>query len=241
MFELKSCHCPTCGMEIRESLTDGQEYRCSSCQKRYSVLSDSNTGKVALVLFEESKLEEPLYLPRGSLRATTTILLAGCCWILIVRDEEVPSYLLSLLLTVIGYYFGFRKKEAMVRGRMYDASAKITNPLFLPSGIIRVFLMIGFLVTGILLWVRGRLSDLTYLEFFLILAGFAGGYLFARFLSNFEEVPTAYNFLLHLKGLVLLASVFSLVFMLLTLHYQEYAYPALICACVISFYFGSRS
>lgn len=241
MFEMKSCHCPTCGAEIREELTDGQEYRCTSCQKRFVVLRDKHTEKVGLVLLEESKLEEPLYLPRGSLRAITTILLAVCCWILIFLNQDVPSYLLSLLLTVIGYYFGFRKKEAMVRGRMYDAAAKIEDPLFLPSGYIRVFLIFGFLIAAGVLWFRGRLGDLSFLEFFLILAGFTGGYIFARLLVNFEDVPGVYNSLLHLKGLFLLGSVFALAVMLLTRHYQQNAYPALGCACIISFYFGSRS
>lgn len=241
MFELKTCHCPACGVEIRGSLSDGQEYQCTSCHKKYSVLIDKHTGKIGLVPLEESKLEEPLYLPRGSLRAITTILLAGCCWILIFIDQDVPSYLLGLLLTVIGYYFGFRKKEAMVRGRMYDAAAKIENPLFLPSGYIRVFLIAGFLVAAGVLWFRGRLGDIAYLEFFLILAGFTAGYIFARLMVNVEEVIAVYNFLLHLKGLVLLASVFTLAVMLLTRHYQHNPYPPLVCACIISFYFGSRS
>ena len=241
MFELQSCHCPTCGVEIRGSIEDGQEYQCTSCHKKYIVLADKQTDKIGLVLLEESKIEEPLYLPRGSLRAITTILLAGCCWILIFINQDVPSYLLSLLLTVIGYYFGFRKKEAMVRGRMYDAAAKIENPLFLPAGYIRVFLIAGFLVSAGILWARGQLGDLTYLEFFLILAGFTGGYIFARLLVNLEDVPAVYNSLLHLKGLILLGSAFALAVMLLTLHYQQNAYPPLVCACVISFYFGSRS
>lgn len=241
MFEMKSFHCPVCGTEIREELTDGQEYRCTSCQKRFVVLRDEHAEKIGLIPLEESKLEEPLYLPRGSLRATTTLTLAGCCWILIFLDRYIPGYLLSLLLTIIGYYFGFRKKEAMVRGRLYDAAAKTENPLFLPSGFIRFFLIAGFAIAGGILLARGRLVNFTYLEFFLILAGLIGGYLCARFLTHFENVPAVYNLFLHLKGLILLGSVLALAVLLLTLRYQEYAYFSLTCACLISFYYGSRS
>jgi DNA-directed RNA polymerase subunit RPC12/RpoP len=241
MFEMKTYHCPACGTEIRDSLTDGQEYRCPSCQKKYLVLADPHSEKIGLVPLEVSKAEEPLYLPRGSLRAITTMTLAVCCWVLIFLDRPVPGYLFSLLLTIIGYYFGFRRKEAMVRGRLYDAAAKVENPLFLPSGFIRFFLIAGFVVAGGVLLARGKLTDLTYLEFFLILAGLIGGYLFGRFMAHMENATAIYNLFLHLKGLILLGSVITLVILLLTLRYQDYAYLSLACACLISFYYGSRS
>lgn len=33
MFELKVYRCPNCGAEIRDELSDGQEYDCFNCRR----------------------------------------------------------------------------------------------------------------------------------------------------------------------------------------------------------------
>lgn len=51
---------------------------------------------------------EPLNLPKGSIRSFVTLTMALSCWALVVTGRPVPAWLFSLILTVIGYYFGFR-------------------------------------------------------------------------------------------------------------------------------------
>ena len=240
MFELVTYKCPSCDCEIRETIEDENQINCSYCKNSYTVMFDANTQKAALIPIDEKNLPEPLYLPRGSIRAVSTLTVAFSCWILIIKGRDVPNYLLGLLLTVIGYYFGFRKKLKTAQSKIFDASAKKTEPLFLPAGFIRFLLIAGFLISGIILYVRYQLFEEKYLEFFAILLGLIIGYLFARSTRNIQNTRTLIG-INHIKGvLVLFASVY-LAWLLFTGQYLSLPYIALAMACLVSFYFGSRS
>jgi hypothetical protein len=159
---------------------------------------------------------------------------------LIVMGREVPGYLLSLLLTIIGYYFGFRKKIETAESRILDATAKEEEPLFLPHGFIRVVLILGFVISGIVLLAKGKLTELDYLEFFVVLLGLIAGYMFARVFSDYQGTPL-YIFFNHLKGAVVLAAAGYLAYLLLSGNRGSSDYVAMTLSAVMSFYFGSRS
>jgi hypothetical protein len=240
MFELKAYRCPNCGAEIREELTDGQQFDCLNCRRAFRVLLDESTEKVGFVPLDTVVVREPLNLPRGSVRAIATLATAGCCWILIFANAAVPGYLLSLLLTVIGYYFGFRKKLKRAQSRILDASSRAQEPLNLPGGSIRMVLILGFAVCAVVLWARRQIADSAYLEFFIVLAGLVAGYFFARIFSGTIGSSMG-NLINHAKGVLVLVATVALAALLLGGLYTDQPQLGLTLACMISFYFGSRS
>ena len=240
MFELVSYRCPDCGAEISAKLRDGQQYDCLNCRRSFRVLLDESTDKVGFVPLDTTVVQEPLNLPQGSVRAIATLGSAGCCWALIVADQPVPGYLLSLLLTIIGYYFGFRRKFRNAQSRILDASARTQEPLNLPGGSIRLLLIFGFVVSAVILGLRKHLVNPVYLEFFIILAGLVGGYFFARIFAGTVSATLA-STINHAKGALVLLATFALAVMLGTGYHVEQPHLGLALACAVSFYFGSRS
>jgi hypothetical protein len=156
-----------------------------------------------------------------------------------ISDQPVPLYLLNLLLAIIGYYFGFRQKTAIAENRASDTYAKTPEPLYLPGGSIRMILVVGFILCGVLICIRGKLTDLAHLEFFVLLAGLVAGYFFSRTFRMADAA--AYSRFNHLKGLIVLVATGWLAVGLLSGAFQEHPHIGLIPACIITFYFGSRS
>jgi hypothetical protein len=240
MFSLKFYRCPACRAEIRQRLEDKEEVSCAGCRRKYRIMLDETSGKAAFVEVTNKIVPEPLYLPRGSIRAGATLSLAVASWILMIGGAPVPDYLFSLLLTVLGYYFGFRKKAKEARSRIFDAAARAKEPLFLPAGVIRLFLIAGFVISGVVVYRKGDFSKLGHLQFFAILAGLVLGYLFAKIFSGLRGTA-AHNVVNHVKGLIVLGSAVGLVWLLLTGQYVQHQQVSLMLACAVSFYFGSRS
>ena len=187
----------------------------------------------------ETTIQEPLGMPKGSIRAIATLVTAGCSWGLLFTGGPVPDYVLDLLLTIIGYYFGFRQKVHDTGGRVSDASVKASEPLGLPGGTIRMMLIAGFGISAAILFARGQLGSSAYAEFFLILAGLIAGYFFSRSSAGIagSRADRAIN---HAKGVIVLIATVQLAVLLLRGH-AEQSHLGLTMACIISFYFGSRS
>lgn len=240
MFELATYRCPDCSTEIRDRLSDGQQFDCLHCRHSFRILLDESSKSVGFIPLSDAVIQEPLHLPRGSIRAMVTLATAGSCWVLMLGGGVVPGYLLSLLLTIIGYYFGFRQKLRNAAGRILDPSARAAEPLHLPGGTIRLFLVLGFAVCGAVVYARGQLTDPAYLEFFVVLTGLVAGYFFARFFAGAVGAGTQ-NLLNHVKGVLVLAAAVILAALLLSGLHMDRPRLALTLAAAVSFYFGSRS
>jgi hypothetical protein len=238
VFEKPEYKCPKCELAVGEDLARVEEFTCSGCGGFFTVSVDEK-GHVALFEAEESaRYPEPLWIPRGSVRAFCSLLLAGCSWYMMFAGEDLPTYLLTLLLAVISYYFGFRVKVKAAGSHIYDPAAEETDPLHLPGGCIRGLLTIGFTVAAAVLAVQGRLEDRRYVEFFVILAGLIIGHFFSRALQR-----TSGGFQAnvgHLKAVAVIACTVVLVALLVGGGAAGHMGPLLLVAGV-SFYFGSRS
>jgi hypothetical protein len=242
MYEKDMLLCPDCGHEAPRQLHDRNRFACPACHSRFKVIDDDETGRPALIDDHLSDLPEPLGLPRGSVRAIVSLATALACWLLVLVGQDVPAYLLSLLLTIIGYYFGFRADARMPEGQIYTQASQ--RPLFVPRGGIRRFLIAGLVVAGIVLLIRGRMADVKYLQFFLILTGLVAGYAFARVFALIDT-RAIHIMSAHAKGLAVLAVTAWLLVLLATgactdTVGSEALTPIMLCA-VISFYFGSRT
>jgi hypothetical protein len=231
--------CPTCRTEIQGKVADGEQVSCTACHRRYRIAHSSFSGKTSLIPMDMAAVAQPLGLPRGSIRALITLMVAGACWALMIGGQRVPHYLLNLLLAIIAYYFGFRQRSGPVPGPGGDAYAKSPEPLHLPGGSIRMILILGFAVSGFLMLIRGGMADLAHAEFFLLLAGLVAGYFFARLFRTTDAAT--YSRFNHLRGIAALVAAGWLAVSLLSGTYVAQPHTGLIPACIITFYFGSRS
>lgn len=233
--------CPKCGTLLDGVADDGAQVSCPACHRSFQLLIDEASGEMVLLALGAGKAKpEPLFLPKGSVRATVTITCAVSCWYLIFTDQNVPTHLFGLLLAIIGYYFGFRQRVQAGDERAFAVSKAKEEPLFLPRGFIRLFLIVGFAASAVTLYARGRLGELEYLEFGVILAGLIVGHLFAKLLSGcgarLVEIIVD-----QIKGLLAIAAAGTLAYLIASGAHEESARLALLCSAAITFYFGSRS
>jgi DNA-directed RNA polymerase subunit RPC12/RpoP/peptidoglycan/LPS O-acetylase OafA/YrhL len=241
ILETVKVDCPRCGAEIRASAAEKNNLTCFCCGRKILVRDRVGEKGVHKVL----NIHEPLLLPKGSIRALVTLILAISCWCLILRNKIVPSYLFSLILTITAYYFASRKQQTdpslSTIKRRDDEIGYQDLPLYLPSGVIRFFLISGFVLTGLMSFSQGRLTNLEYLEFFVILTGFIIGYIFSKITAGFAGYA-GYNIMNHIKGaVVLIASITVAGLLLSNPSGQNIEYFRLGMCCLISFYFGSKS
>jgi len=234
-------HCPHCGERAPTRMEDRTQYACPRCRRRYRVLVDAEADDVAL--FEQAAAAgvPPLGLPRGSIRAAVALAMLATAVLLAVVRGTVPASLLSLLLAVLGFYWGFRTKAAALSDRVYDPAARRDQPLHLPGGAIRRLLVAGVLLMGMVLLGRGGLNDNQALEFFVVMAGLIAGHFFARLIGRINE-PGLRAAVEHVKGAaaLLMAAVVALLFLTGADRSLHPITMGLLCA-TISFYFGSRS
>jgi hypothetical protein len=238
--------CPTCGVETAKTLEEEDFFVCDHCATRFSVMVDPETGKIGLVEPMTTKRVHPLWLPKGSIRAITALAVTGTCWYLLLigaSGDRLPSALLSLALTIVGYYFGFRARAKAAEGSIYDARERLAAPLFLPGGWIRAVLMIGFAASALVAGLRGGLRETELLGFFVILAGLMAGHLVGRTLNRAVGVAewAIFN---HVKGLIVLAVTALLVFQVIRAAHTPGAetktLQIIILCSLVSFYYGSR-
>lgn len=233
--------CPVCNQTISEELLDRREYVCESCTTRFDVLVEDTTQRVALLAPPAPHTAEPLYLPRGSVRAMVALALSGTGWIMVATDQALPAGLLSLTLTVIGFYFGLRAKSESTRDRIFDPAVPKDLPLFMPANVIRVVLIAGFAITAVVLWQRGDIHRPAVLEFFMILLGLLGGYVITR-LSRPLKQTRLYEIYRHFRALGVLGATLALAILGLAGQWAEPPAPAVVVlSMIVSFYFGSRS
>ena len=231
--------CPACATTFAQPLAEGATVTCGECQGTYRVIFGDDRDAVIFVENNVTLPIEPLFLPAGSIRALVALMLAGVCWFLIAAGREVHTALLSLILTVIAYYFGYRSQTAATGGVGLDARYQGRRPLFLPDGAIRNLLALGFTITGAVLYLRGMLAGV-YAEFYVILAGLILGHFAGRALGVIRS-RTLLALCGHVKGLGVLAVVAVLAYAFLTGLDQEYPSVLVAGTCgLVSFYFGAR-
>ncbi len=94
-----------------------------------------------------------LGLPSGSIRALLAIVVFATVLglLALAPTREVPDYLRDLLFIIMGHYFASRRRAGQ------DAEPG-PSPLYLPSGSIRLLLILGCVGVGVLLYTRGQLT-----------------------------------------------------------------------------------
>ena len=233
--------CPICGLVVHKVFAEKDAYTCPDCNTAFTVMVEPDTGRTAFFAPPARAVPHPLYLPRGSIRALVALGLSGACWLLMLTGREAPGALLSLLLTVIGFYFGFRTRTDTGRDRIFDASVHRAQPLSLPAGLIRSVLFVGFAIAAVVLYSRGQLAAPALAEFFAILFALIVGRLFGKVIAKAQSADLR-AMVGHLKGIVVLAAAVLVAILLVSGRGDQSHSLLLIVLCaIISFYFGSRT
>ncbi len=244
MFEIESSYmqCPRCSYRLHGSLKHGEAFACPGCRTEYDVLIGAQEGQAALLEKVESEAVLPLHLPRGSVRALIALSLLGSACFVAVTRGQVPESLLSLLLTIIGFYFGFRNAASARADRVHDPHFQREEPLFLPAGVIRKLMILAVAIMGIALSIQNPFwENQTYLSFFFSIAGLIIGHLFEKWISpGFSRSAGA--MFKHLKALACLAVAGVLAVLFVSGGHEQTPGLIVFLLCgVVSFYYGSRS
>jgi hypothetical protein len=192
--------------------------------------------------------------PAGSVRALMALIVFGCLWAFLVLrpDQEVPEYLRDLLFIILGHYFA-------VRGRQEPAQEAGPPPLYLPRGSVRLILVGGFIITGVLLYRQGRLLEIgrnpavvTLFLVFGFMLGVTVQQIWSRLAGTGRPLP---RLLEDTRALISLAAAIFLVVLVWDQFAPDLIHLGLsridlglgkiglphVAAAVVGFYFGSRS
>ena len=93
--------CKACAARVDQ--VEGNAYQCLNCGALYTLIKADDETPVGFI----PKKREPLNLPRGSVRALTTIALSFTFLYQIYLYQNADLLLMQLLLTVIFYYHKF--------------------------------------------------------------------------------------------------------------------------------------
>jgi hypothetical protein len=194
-----------------------------------------------------------LGLPAGSIRALMALIVFGCLWAFVVLhpDQEVPDYLRDVLFIILGHYFA-------TRGRQATEAEAGPPPLFLPAGTVRFLLVAGFVATGVVLHLQGRLLAISrnpaVVTLFLAL-GFILGVVVQQVWRKVTGGRRPPRFVEDVRALVSLAATVFLVVLIWDRFAPQASQWGLdqrdlglgkirlpqLAAAVVGFYFGSRS
>jgi len=198
----------------------------------------------------------PLWLPPGSVRALMSLFVVFVtCWLL-VRGEELPLAVSEALLTVLAYYFATRAHvKAMEAARAREAGGgeldaiagddaeAPANPLYLPTGSIRVLIILAFVgVAAYLVYSGGSRKLLSATTLLLVFAFFAGQVVKWAVRQRSRGKPKQpVGMFEHIKAGLGLAIGLAFVALYVTGYYTD-APPQVhkFFLALIIFYFGSR-
>lgn len=122
----------------------------------------------------------PLNLPVGSVRALITLAVLGTVWAQLARSLPVNDVLQNTLLLVLGYFFGAHATGKMAPAdgfaRKLEGEDDPHSPLYLPSGTIRLLIVVGFGAVAFKLFQDGKVHSQEDLPpVFTLVASFLGG------------------------------------------------------------------
>lgn len=201
-------------------------------------------------------LRHALGLPAGSVRALLGFMVMGLVWTLMVLGMEVPLYLQYLMFMILGHYFAARRPAQAI-------DVREPAPLYLPRGVIRAVIFLGFAGVIAALYVKhsDNLEDLVrdlrddrgrkqFLPLLLVTAFFLG-VLVSKVARRFESQRSARHWLQDVEAwLALLAVLLLTLEVLLQLVInptlppeRQIVLPHMenVLASIVGFYFGARS
>ncbi|MHA1990970.1 MAG: hypothetical protein ACW981_17875 [Candidatus Hodarchaeales archaeon] len=191
----------------------------------------------------------PLGLPRGTVRATVTLLFLFSTAYLILFDKTVPESLISTFTILCALYYGMRK-EIIPRSEILDEKKKEKGETAfnLPAFTVRITIFMIFILLAVKILYFGTTTDgfSTFLyKIIYIIAGFIFGTILAKIGGIFGNDPEKQNFIeklfFHGKAVIIILLCLIVNYFYITeVTNNETAILEVITSLFIGFYFGNR-
>ncbi len=155
---------------------------------------------------EGGKIEdEPLGMPRGTVRALMTILLVAFPFGYIISGEEIPGLIINIIFVVVAFYFEARRSgheklkeivdEIKTTDILVEDVRKPKKPLYLPKYSVRFLLVVMLVITQIMIFLQpsvtfqitNTLADLLLIIILFIIGASFRSILKAREKKTFKE------------------------------------------------------
>lgn len=121
----------------------------------------------------------PLGLPKGTVRATLTILLSFDLFLLTLEDRPFADQVASIVLVALAFYFGGRMRaRGLVIPR--EPTTRADRAWGMPSGTIRSILVLFFVGQAVYLQSIGKPLPSYFIDIATIILGFLFGRTFNR-------------------------------------------------------------
>ncbi len=203
-----------------------------------------------------------LGLPAGSIRALIAFMVLASLWLLALyggvgEDNRIPIayvYLQYVMILILAHFFA-------AHGNTIGRNVSRHNPLWLPSGFVRFFLLVGYL--GLVGWLiySGRefekLPSASLMLPLVLLTTFLLGYVFHKLVKMFSSPGKIPFWFQDIQAWLALVSMFGLLVIVLLHLFILKNHPKedlmasssgsssgvieTIVAGIIGFYFGARS
>ncbi len=193
----------------------------------------------------------PLFLPKGSVRALASLMVVGTAWMLILLGESkrlvVELEFIGVVVLVVSFYFGVRRTAV---GMTSGEPVTEADPLYLPRKAIRTIMLLGFLLVVIYVGADEGWQEIPPFLFtvLLVIVGYFVGIAVNELMERIPHDETGesrLNLLFkHLKALALLGFTAFIcgIYIWGILDHQEIPdYLGNLLAVAISLYYGSRS
>ncbi len=196
-----------------------------------------------------------LGLPAGSIRALLALGILGLLWLFVGRydtEHKLPLefiYLQFLMLLILASYF-------TAHGKTIGSHISERSPLWLPSGVVRLLLIAGYVGLATFMWYKNSfefkepLTAPQNLLIMLLLGSFFVGYVVTAFVHWISGPTLPYIYqdvqawvaILALLGMSGLAMYYLFINPTLSAENQTSLVSAeAILAAIVGFYFGARS
>lgn len=178
----------------------------------------------------------PLGLPKGTVRATITLLLSVNLVYLTFIQSAVADAMASITLVSLTFYFGGRMRAAGIIPRDIDRSQRAWG---LPAGSIRLILILLFGGSTYYFFAYQDLIPQYFVEVIYLIAGYLGGRIFSKFFVRDDDRKNKITD--HLKALLAMGVTFTtLTFSIIDPASDLTQLMIYATAIGVSFYFGAR-
>lgn len=191
---------------------------------------------------KETKVVNPLWMPRNSVRAILTLIILATVWYLMFQNRAVHEYLQDAILMVMGYYFATRRAQGSVIKS--SSEKKGFDTLWLPEGTIRAIILVGFVAITYILYKENRLfGNAKAFPMLLLIGGFFLGYLLKAISKRWQTKTNQNSIITLLSHAKAVLTISITLFFCLSIVFKKEP-PSIDVArafsTILGFYFGNR-
>ncbi len=180
----------------------------------------------------------PLGLPKGSVRATITMLLSIDLLLLTFEQNTLAERFAAMTVVALTFYFGGKMRASAIVPHDVDASQRAWG---LPAGTIRTFLIILYSSSSAYIYYIEGTIPKYIIEIMYLIAGYLLGRLFQKLFLRFKKNEKNNGIVDHLKAIVVLITTILVIYLSQVDPLNSLTILLiLINNILLGFYFGAR-